>query len=427
VCSWGQKKRAPPAGTRGARNTLSPQGRKVSAMLTVHESEIHVMRRSTSPDAPFVAPQTIPVVIGDPLRSGTPLAGGFIPAGALIPDRYEIPYFDPRTKKGYQRQPQAARINQLANDLKRERVDLPTAILLNLRNRDARHALVNGHLDLEALLKGTALATKFYVVDGQHRVLALEKLIQEEGEHWLKFRFPFVCMIGASEEQEMEQFYIVNSTAKSVRTDLALALLRRRADEDEDVLISLQERGREWQVKGQTVVETLAVESPIWKYRIRLPAMEKGDTTISSASMVASLKPLFSTPYFSALKPESQIKILDAYWAGIREALRPAFDDPTKFTVQKGVGVMVLHNVLPYVLEIVRNGGHSVVEAESYSQVLQSPLMKLEGDDALGQPVTGVDFWAVAPVGAAGAYSGSSGRRVLTAKIKQLLPEVDVA
>lgn len=88
---------------------------------------------------------------------------------------------------------------------------------------------------------------------------------------------------------------------------------------------------------------------------------------------------------------------------------------------------MVLHSVLPHVLEIVRNGGHSVVEAESFASVLQGALMKLQGDDALGQPVTGVDFWAVAPVGAAGAYSGSSGRRVLTAKIKQLLPDVEVA
>ena len=90
----------------------------------------------------------------------TLLAGGFIPAGALIPDRYEIPYFDPRTKKGYQRQPQAARINQLANDLKKERVDLPTAILLNLRNRDARLALVDGHLDLETLFRGAALSVR---------------------------------------------------------------------------------------------------------------------------------------------------------------------------------------------------------------------------------------------------------------------------
>ena len=64
---------------------------------------------------------------------------------------------------------------------------------------------------------------------------------------------------------------------------------------------------------------------------------------------------------------------------------------------------MVLHSVLPHVLEIVRNGGHSVVEAESYASILQGPLMKLEGDDALGQPVTGADFWAVAPVGAAGS------------------------
>ncbi len=383
------------------------------------------MRRFTSSDVPFTIPSTVSVVTGDPLRSGTLLVSGFMPTGALIPGRYEIPYYNSLTKKGYQRPPQDARVNQLANDLKKERVDLPTAILLNLRNREARQALVNGHLDLDTLHTSPELTTKFYIVDGQHRVLALEKLVREEGEHWLNFRIPFVCMIGATEDEEMEQFYIVNSTAKSVRTDLALALLRRRAEEDEDVLLSLQERGREWQVKGQTVVERLAIDSPIWKHRIRLPAMEKGETTISSASMVASLKPLFNTPYFSALKPEHQIKILDAYWAGIREVLRPAFDDPTEFAVQKGVGVIVLHSVLPHVLEVVRNGGQSVVEAESYTRILKDPLLKLEGDNAEGYPVTGVDFWAAAPRGAAGAYSGSSGKRVLIAKIRQQLPEVE--
>jgi hypothetical protein len=32
---------------------------------------------------------------------------------------------------------------------------------------------------------------------------------------------PFTCMLGATEDEEMDQFYIVNSKAKSVRTDLA--------------------------------------------------------------------------------------------------------------------------------------------------------------------------------------------------------------
>jgi len=393
-------------------------------MLNVDESEAPVMRRSPS-GAPFKQPLAIPVVTGDPLRAGAPLVAGFMPAGVLIPDHYASPYFDARTKRGYQRQPQEARINQLANELRKDRVDLPTAILLNLRNRDARQALSHDRLDLTALLKSTVASTKFFVVDGQHRVLALQKLIREDGEDWLSFRMPFVCMIGATEEQEMEQFYIVNSTAKSVRTDLALALLRRRVEEDENVLLSLQERGREWQVKGQTAVERLAEESMIWRHRIRLPAMEKGDTTISSTSFVNSLKPLLQSPYFGALNPESQIKILDAYWAGIREVLRPAFDNPTEFAVQKGVGVMVLHSVLPYILEIVRNQARSVVEPESYQRILQEPLLKLEGDDGDGKPVSGVDFWAVAPRGAAGSYSGSAGSRVLSAKIKQFLPGVE--
>ena len=39
-------------------------------------------------------------------------------------------------------------------------------------------------------------------------------------------------MIGADETEEMTQFYVINSTAKSVRTDLALDLLKQRAEND---------------------------------------------------------------------------------------------------------------------------------------------------------------------------------------------------
>jgi hypothetical protein len=66
--------------------------------------------------------------------------------------------------------------------------------------------------------------------------------------------------------------------------------------------------------------------------------MEKGETTISSASMVASLKPLLTSPFFGGLKPTQQLRVLDAFWHGVREALREAFDDPTNYSLQKGVG-----------------------------------------------------------------------------------------
>src|SRR5882672_10356212 len=356
-------------------------------MSSLPQTEVVAMRRSFI-RSPFEAPTKLPIVQGPELRSGTPTIVGYMPAGVLIPDGYTIPYYDTRTKKGYQRQPQDSRINQLASDLRKDRTDLPTAVLLNIRKRDARNALRGGNLELNRLPE-LGIAAMFHVVDGQHRILALKKLIEEDTERWSQFMIPYVCLLGAPEEEEMEQFYIVNSTAKSVKTDLALVLLRRRADKDPAVYQALQERGREWQVDGQAIVERLAVESQIWKHRVRLPSMEKGETTIPSASMVTSLKPLLSSPYFGGLKPDQQIKVLDAYWHGIREVLRAAFDDPAMYAIQKGVGVIVMHSVLPNVLECVRNRGLLTADPGSYRSILEDALTKLQGENGVGEPVSG--------------------------------------
>lgn len=371
--------------------------------------------------SPFVRPKSIEIVRGQTLQSGAQIVAGFMPAGVLIPNGYVIPAYDTRTKQGYQRQPQEARINSLAADLRRGRTDLPTAVLLNLRDLTVKAALEGDSLKLVHGEKPCL----FYVVDGQHRILALQKLIEEDSERWSHFLIPFVCFLAADDREEMKQFYIVNSTAKSVKTDLALALLRIRSEGDPEVYESLQERGKQWQVDGQTIVERLANESRIWRNRIRLPSMEKGETTIPSASLVTSLKPLLSSPYFGRLKPEDQLRVLDAYWHGVREVLRAAFDEPEGYTVQKGVGVIVIHSIFPHVLECIRTRGLSTTDQEAYKSVLEEALTQLQGENNAGEPVTGVDFWASAPRGAAGSYSSSAGRRVLIAKIQQLLPSIE--
>jgi DGQHR domain-containing protein len=372
--------------------------------------------------SPFIRPLTIPIVLGQKLQSGAQIIAGFMPAGALIPGGYVIPAYDTRTKLGYQRQPQEVRVNSLAADLKKGRTDLPTAVLLNIRNQNAKVALDENSLRLST---SDGKHSLFHVVDGQHRILALEKLIEDDADRWAHFLIPFVCFLAADDREEMKQFYIVNSTAKSVKTDLALTLLRTLADDDPEVYLSLQERGRQWQVDGQALVERLATESRIWKNRIRLPSMDKGETTIPSASLVTSLKPLLASPYFGRLKPDQKMKVLDAYWQGIREVLRPAFDDPESYTIQKGVGVIVMHTIFPHVLECVRNRGLHTSEPEAYRSVMKDALTQLQGENNMGEPVTGIDFWASAPKGAAGSYSSSAGRRVLVAKIQQLLPHIE--
>lgn len=378
---------------------------------------------------------TLPVTRGPKLHSGTSIVSGFVQAGILIPNNFKIPYRDSSNKTGYQRPPQQVRINELANDLRQKRVDLPTAVLLNIRNRNAVQALrdemTGSVLDLKFLANSDGIGVDFYVVDGQHRILALQKLIAEAEEvdriRWQSFALPFVCMLGADEDEEMDQFYTVNSKAKSVRTDLAYALLKERAERDPAVYSALIERAREWQVDGQVILERLAETSPIWKYRIRQPGMDKGETTISSASFVNSLKPLLNDSHlFKRFNIDQRLKVLEAYWQGIRSTLREAFDEAPKYSIQKGVGVIAMHELLPDLIELIRGKGDSIVEPSSYSNILTPALEKLEGDNVSGDIVKGSDFWRAAPDGAAGSYSSSAGRRVLLAKLRQLLPEIKV-
>lgn len=287
-------------------------------------------------------------------------------------------------------------------------------------------AIKDGHLDLRELLGSASLGGKFFVVDGQHRILAFERAVEDGWFVGRDFLIPFTCMLGADEDEEMAQFYIVNSTAKAVRTDLAYALIKKRSETEDGLLEALQERGKDWQVAGQTIVERLAVESPVWRGRIRLPAMEKAGTIIPSASMVSSLKPILGSPFFSRLKAEQQLRVLDAFWEAVRNVLREAFDDPANFSVQKGVGVLVLHTLLPEIIEIVRDRGFSATDPESFEGLIAEALTGLQGENAVGDVVSGIEFWAAAPRGAAGSYSSSAGRRVLMAKIRALLPQLDV-
>jgi hypothetical protein len=210
-----------------------------------------------------------------------------------------------------------------------------------------------------------------------------------------------------------------------VRTDLALDLLKQRAESEPGVMDALIETGETWKVKGQQVVEDLA-KTRLWRGRTRFPGEGKGETTIGSAGLVGSLRPLLNTPYFGSLTTENQVRILDAYWEGLARIVPECFVRPTEYTLQKTTGVNVMHGLLVSVLEYVRSVGRSVVEPEVYADVLGGVLPELEGDTTSGEIVRGSDFWLGAGEGAAGSYSSNAGRRVLTAKLRAMLPPIEV-
>lgn len=363
----------------------------------------------------------IPVQVAD-ARSPRwkPKAVGMIEAGDLY-NRYVIPQRDHRSRTGYQRELSTTRVNRLVKELREDRVDLPTSILVNLRNFDADRNLVSRDGQLYLLLG----EEKLHVVDGQHRVAALSKLIEEDPEKWNNFEIAFVSMLGAGEFDEMREFYVVNSTAKSVRTDLALDLLKQQAEADPVVADSLIESGQTWKVKGQTLAEELS-RTTMWRGLIRFPGDPKGTTIIGSAAVVGSLKPLLSNPYFSQITIPNQVKVLDAYWKGVQRVMQDPFDEPSDYALQKALGTMVMHGLLVAVLEHIRAMGRSVIEPQPYGELLEPVLLGLEGDTPNGDVVRGPDFWRSGGDGAASSYSSSAGQRVLIAKLRALLPPIDV-
>ncbi len=354
--------------------------------------------------------------------SGTPMAVGVITAGALV-DRYTIPRRDSRSKTGYQREVSVSRVNRLMKDLRARRVDLPTSILVNLREYDPLANMVESP---EGPRLRLSTNDRLRVVDGQHRLEALARLMEEDPDRWTNFELPFVAILGGSEREEIRQFYVVNSTAKSVRTDLALDLLKQRAESEPGVMDALIETGETWKVRGQQIVEDLERASSLWRGRIRFPGEPTGGTTIGSSGIVGSLKQLLATPYFGSLTAPNQVKILSAYWEGVREVVPEAFLDPQEFAIQKSVGVQIMHGLLVSVLEYIRSTGRSVIEPQAYAEALEAALLNVEGDNREGDVVRGAEFWLAGAEGAAGSYSSNAGRRVLTAKLRTLLPEIEV-
>lgn len=379
----------------------------------------------------------VPVVDGPTLKSGKreiPTLVGTMRVDVLVPDpevgrnsKMMIPLRDTPTMSGYQRKVSPKRVRELKEQLRKGRVDLPTAVLLSLRNASLEMVVEEADTKHRFFRIDHVSSEKFNVVDGQHRLKALEELAQEDYATWREYPIPFVCMIGADEFEEMQQFYVVNSTAKSVKTDLAYDILRQKVVENPDIRLDLVAQNREWQVLGQEIAGRLAQECNVWIDRIRFANQPLGTTTISSSALVNSLKPMLAPQQyaFRSLNVDDQVKVIDAFWSGVQICLPNAFEDPQRYALQKGPGVFALHGVFGHVFEYIRAEGNSVFQAESFAVAMRESLQELAGENTDGEIVSGVDFWG-SRGGAASAYSSHGGRRVLAARIANRLPAIKV-
>lgn len=305
-------------------------------------------------------------------------------------ERFKIDYFkrlDSNQDLGYQRQLSKNAVEKIKDFVLKETKNplLPTAILVNSREpldfKDSGNGI--GTITVKNIL---------YIIDGQHRFEAWTQMMQDPAleEMYGDYEFPLIVLSGFEEYREIEQFYVINSKQKKIKTDLAqrhsLALAKHA---DTEGLIPSEKR---WELSAVKIADILneQIES-VWKKKIIL-ADDTADLRktkfISQSSFVSSLKPLFfgTKPVFKIEKGVNNLdkwaKIVADYWSILKKYYPNAIQNTRDYSLMKTVGVFSFHLVLERILQ----------ETKDVSEAMKEVDIKIKKASENGY---GENFWRV--------------------------------
>jgi|SRR5580704_4180783 DGQHR domain-containing protein len=313
---------------------------------------------------------TCPALLG--MQNGVRVFTGVMEAKDLISvtsvDHFDSKLLTEDPKQGYQRPPERSRITKIGAHLIKSIVHgeghsggiFPTAVVLAARS------------PLKFQGGKVGITEPLQVIDGQHRIAGLRYAIEEKGTDELKdFPITFVIIEVADRIVEMNQFTIINGTAKSVRTDLVNSILTATAAKRGDSAVAEKDR---WKVAVTRVVERLDKEptSP-WHNLIVMPD-EAGSPTSTGGKIVRA------TSFMSSLGPVhgwlKEFQFLDkcpdlnseagvvydvvaAYWRALKQVAPVPFAAPDDYVIQKTPGLFSLHKLLAHLLPVMFRGHQS--------------------------------------------------------------------
>jgi DGQHR domain-containing protein len=289
-------------------------------------------------------------------------------------------------ENGYQRPATPSRVKKLGNTLHKNTIDekdfpMPTAILLSDRN--AKITYGEGYVEFD-------INDRLPVIDGQHRVAGLKYAIEEKHNEILgDYEYPVVIMHELDKLKEMNQFSIVNSTAKSVNTALVNFQLATIQEALGDGEIGENER---WKVIASKVLRILNNdENSIWFERVLMPDQNKyTKTEINEEPSRAKKRITTATSFMVSLRPvisyaESKIvagktidekvriiaSIVKAWWEALNVLMPAAFEDPSGYVIQKTAGIFSLHKLLQTKLIAAHVARLRYQNSEEYIRMLE--------------------------------------------------------
>ncbi len=358
---------------------------------------------------------------------------GYISAKDLV-DNHKIPYSSiEKGSQGYQRQPGRARIASYAKKIASKPVDFPTLVLLNIRNEDQINFLKNG-----VLTYMPDYNNKLFVVDGQHRVLALKvalDMADADGnddlyERISNIQVPFGLTITESVLNEMVLFYEVNNFAKSVSANIRTQIETMRAKlGDVDMQLTMEQLGDDWKVIADNILLTITKDyENVWFNRIKYDNTNPDKPNVGNFAMTKYLKHIITSneaEMASDGKATFSLEVFNAYWKAFEIAYPSAFgeDNARNYSIQTAMGADVFMRLWSFVKDwIVKTGQkeQNLRDPKTYVPAFKRIIKNSEGVDREGNTQEGLDYWLVGS--AAGAQgSGEAGKSQLVSNLKQWL------
>ena len=266
--------------------------------------------------------------------------------------------------QGYQRAPLRKHYLNIAAFLRREGDPLlPNNALL--ATRDIDYGVIQftskdgdlGYLEVPDY-------RRLFIIDYQHRwrgfIHAMEVMKQTSLRD---VRIPVTILSNTPTYEEMKQFYLINNKQKRVDTDLALTLMQAMSSSStEEELANLVGAGNRYRIKATRLVVKIAQQSSgPWVDKIEEPNTPSSSGRVASIkSFVDSLRPIVSTRspihHFSDSR---LVDIITSVWDGVLN-LHPEWKtDPEEYSIQKSIGLFVIHRVTrDLLIPIMRSSGN---------------------------------------------------------------------
>lgn len=350
-------------------------------------------------------------------QKGVPLYIGALRAEELLKGA-QVDTWSPGNPQGYQRGLVSKRIGEVAWYLIDGEGIMPTTVLLSVRT----------HIEPDSGVLEIPDGEPLWVIDGQHRVAGLRGAIDRGQQSLNDYLIPVTILANPDRFDEMRLFYIVNSRAKSVPTDIADRLLQRALQERGELWIREKEAPQEkkaekayHQARATGIVDYLRDKCPVWRDMVELPGETKPNRyAVRQHTLVTSLlEGVFKDSSLTRWEDTALGELLDRYWQALSEVFPEAFQEPGEYSIRRMPGIYALHMIFPDVFERCRETMGPV--ADKYSKERMTAILKEMGLES--------EFWHTDPERGDPRTLGTGMKsiRLLAAYLRGSLPPLALA